>query len=93
MISTYFAMQNALIGQNIAASKMMGASNAMLSSIGSGCQPIKPSFGGADTFELQTKANETKYTVLQKTMEALEKSLGKKIARSTPKFGGLDIQA
>lgn len=90
MISTYFAMQNAMIGQNTAASEMMNAADAMLSYA---CQPIKPSFTGADTFELQTKANETKMTVLQKTMEALEKSLGAKIARSTPKYGGLDIKA
>ncbi len=94
MIAQYMAMQNAILAQNMTAARMMQSSDAMLSSISFGnSQPLRPSFAQADSFELQQKSDETKITALQKMMVALEQSIGKSIARSTPKFGGLDIKA
>ena len=94
MITQCIAMQNAILGQNMAATRMMQASDAMLSAVAFGnSQPLRPSFAQADAFELQQKSDETKYMVLQRMIDALEKSIGKKIARTTPKYGGLDIKA
>ncbi len=94
MIAQSMAIQNAILAQNMTAARMMQSSDAMLSTVGFGnSQPLRPSFAQADVFELQQKSDETKMTVLQKMMTALEESLGKKIARSTPKYGGLDIKA
>lgn len=92
MMTLSLAMQNAILGQNMAQSRMMGASNAMLSTVGYS-QPLRPSFGQADTFELQNKADETRISVYQKMMDSIEKALGKSIARSTPKYGGIDYKA
>ena len=94
MITPYMAMQNAILAQNMTAARMMQSSNAMLSTVGFGnSQPLRPSFAQADSFELQQKSDETKYTALQHMIAALEKSIGKSIARSTPKYGGLDVKA
>ncbi len=94
MITQYMAMQNAILAQNMTAARMMQSSNAMLSTVGFGnSQPLRPSFAQADTFELQQKSDETKYMVLQRMIDAIEKSIGKSIARSTPKYGGLDVKA
>jgi hypothetical protein len=95
MITSVAAMQNAILAQNMATSNMMGAANAMLSTVAFGnSQPLRPSFAqSADVFELQMKANETKMSVYQKMVEALEKSIGQSIKRSTPHFGGLDYKA
>ena len=94
MMTLNLAMQNAILAQNMAASRMMGASNAMLSTVGYGnSQPLRPSFGNADSLELQNKADETKVSVLQRMMESLEKGIAKSIKRSTPNYGGLDYKA
>ncbi|MBQ9245232.1 hypothetical protein IJ182_03085 [bacterium] len=98
MISPYMAIQNAMMAQNATTAKMMGASDAMLSTVAFGnSQPLRPSFGStvaaSDTFELQNKADETRYTALEKLMVSLEKGIAKSIKRSTPKFGGLDYKA
>lgn len=94
MLTTYLAMQNAILAQNIATSRMVRNSSNMLSSIAFGnSQPLKPSFAQADRLEMQTKADETKISVLKKLQEALEKALGKNIKKSTPKFGGVDYKA
>ena len=94
MLTTYLAMQNAILAQNIATSRMVRNSSNMLSSIAFGnSQPLKPSFAQADRLEMQNKADETKISVLKKLQEALEKALGKNIKKSTPKFGGVDYKA
>ncbi len=94
MISSYLAMQNAILARNVATSQMVQNSAHMMSSISFGnSQPLKPSFAQADKFELQNKANETKVSVLAKFIEAMEKALGKNIERSTPKYGGVDYKA
>ncbi len=95
MLTSYLAMQNAIAANNMAQSRMMQSSSNMLSSVSFGdSQPLRPSFAAATSAdELQTKADETKVTVLQKLMDALEQKLGKDIERSTPKYGGLDYKA
>ena len=87
MLSSYLTMQNAMMAQNNAQARMISASDRMMSSVNFGAsQPLQtqgtiPSFSAAqaDSFELQNKADETK--------------LGKDIKRSTPKYGGVDVQA
>lgn len=94
MISSYLAMQNAIFARNIATSQMVQSASSMLSSVSFGdSQPLKPSFAKADGFELQNKVNETKVSVLDKLISALEKRLGNNIKRSTPKYGGVDYKA
>lgn len=95
MISTYMAMQNAVLANNMAVQGMMGASDRMSASIASAnSQPLRPSFSSSfANDELCIKANETKVTVAQKLFEALQKSLGKDIKKSTPKYAGLDYKA
>ena len=94
MITSYGAMQNAILARNIATSQMVQNSSQMLSAVSFGnSQPLRPSFAQADCFELQNKANETKISVLNKLIEALEKKLAGDIKRSTPKYGGVDYQA
>jgi len=94
MLTSYSALQNAVLARNIATGQMIQASNNLMSSISFGnSQPLKPSFAQADIFELQNKSNETKVGILNKLIEAYEKALGNKINRSTPKFGGVDYKA
>ncbi len=94
MISSYLAIQNAVLARNVATSQMVQNSANMMSSLSFGnSQPLRPSFAQADRFELQNKANETKVSYLTNFMEAMEKALAKNIARSTPKFGGVDYKA
>ena len=94
MISSYLAIQNAVLARNVATSQMVQNSANMMSSFSFGnSQPLKPSFAQADRFELQNKANETKVSFLAKYIEAIEKALGKNIERSTPKYGGVDYKA
>ena len=95
MISTYMAIQNAMMSQNMATSRMMCAADGMLSTVAFGnSQPLRPSFGlSADTFELQNKADETRVSVLQRLINSMEKGLAKSINRSTPKYGGVDYKA
>ena len=93
MISSFGMIQNAVLAQNIASTKMVQNSNRMLANISFGnSTPLRPSFS-SDYFELQNKANETKMTVWQKLMEAYEKKIAKDIDRSTPKFGGVNYIA
>ena len=69
MISSYLAMQNAILARNVATSQMVCNSANMMSSLSFGnSQPLKPSFAQADRFELQNKANETKVSFLAKYM-------------------------
>ena len=94
MITSYGAMQNAILARNIATSQMVQASSNMLSALSFGnSQPLRPSFAQADCFELQNKANETRISVLNKWLEALEAGIAKNIKRSTPKYSGVDYQA
>ncbi len=103
MLSSYLTMQNAMMAQNMAQTRMMAASDKMRSSIsfgasqpiGGGPDSLDVSFGAvqSDALELQTKADETKVSVFKKIAEAIEKKLGKDIQRSTPKYGGVDIKA
>ena len=92
MISSYMAIQNAILSRNIATSQMVQNSNKMLASFGNS-QPLRPSFAQADSFELQNKANETKVTVWNKILEAMEKKIAKDVDRSTPKYGGVCYKA
>ena len=92
MFTSYMAIQNAVLSRNIATSQMVQNSSKMLASFGNS-QPLRPSFAQADSFELQNKANETKVTVLDKLLEAMEKRLAKDIDRSTPKYGGVCYKA
>ena len=91
MIAFYTAaMQNAIMNRNMIASQMMSNSDRMLSSVSFGnSQPLRPSFYG-DTLEIQNKVNETKTSVLNKYLEAIEKRLSKAIKRTTPKYTGID---
>jgi len=94
MLTSYLAMQNAVLARNMAVSGMMQASDRMMSQISFGdSQPLRPSFSQAFNEELQIKANETKISVLQKFIDAINKKLGKDIANSTPKYAGLDYKA
>ena len=95
MISTYLAMQNAIMQQNMVQSRMIGTADGMLSTTAFGnSQPLRPSFGlNSDVFELQNKADETRISVLQKLINSMEKSLAASINRSTPKYGGVDYKA
>lgn len=95
MISSYLAMQNAILAQNAASTQMVQASNRMLSSVSFGnSQPLKPSFAASsDSLELETKANETKVSFLKKLIDALNKKLGKDVEKSTPKYSGVDYKA
>ena len=95
MIATYLAMQNAVLANNVAVSNMMGASDRMLNAVGvNNSQPLRPSFAASvSNDELNIKANETKATVAQKLLESLQKSLGKDIKRTTPKYSGIDYKA
>ena len=94
MISLYLAMQNAILTKNIAQSQMIQSSNQMLNSLSFGnSQPLRPSFAKADMLELSNKANETKISVLSRLIEAYEKTLGKKIKSSVPKYCGLNYKA
>ncbi len=92
MIAPLIAMQtNAIQTMNMAQAGMV--SNAVAISFGTS-QPLKPAFAqSADVFELQNKANETKMSVAQRLLQAIEEALGKNIAKSTPKYGGLDYKA
>ena len=97
MLLSYLAMQNAILARNMAVSGMMRASDSMMSQVSFGnSQPLKPSFAqalAADKAELQIKADETKISVLQKIIDAINKKLGKDIERSTPKYAGVDYKA
>ena len=94
MISSYMAIQNAVLARNVATSQMVqNSANAMSALSFGNSQPLRPSFAQADRFELQNKANETKVSYLSKFIEAMEKALGKNIERSTPKFGGINYEA
>lgn len=92
MISSYMAIQNAVLSRNIATSQMVQNSSRMLASFGNS-QPLRPSFAQADSFELQNKVNETKVSVFNKFLEAIEKKLAKDIDRSTPNYGGVCYKA
>ncbi len=95
MLTTYLAMQNAVLANNMAVSGMMSSSNRMLNTVtANNSQPLRPSFAAASFHdELNVKAGETKVTVAQKLAESLQKALGKDIKQSTPKYGGLDYKA
>lgn len=92
MIAPLTSMQyNAIQTINMAQAGMVN--NAAAINFGMS-QPLKPAFAqSADVFELQNKANETKMSVAQRLLQAIEEALGKNIARSTPKYGGLDYKA
>lgn len=94
MITSYLAMQNAILSRNIATSRMMQASLIMASPVSFGAsQPLRPSFAQSNANELQMKADETKVSFLQKLIDAINKKLGKDIAKSTPKYAGVDYKA
>ncbi len=97
MLSSYLAMQNAILARNIAVSRMMQSSDSMMSQVSFGnSQPLKPSFSqalAADRAELQMKSDETKISVLQKIIDAINEKLGKDIKRSTPKYAGVNYKA
>ena len=53
MISSYLAMQNAILARNVATSQMVRNSANMISSLSFGnSQPLKPSFAQADRLKL-----------------------------------------
>lgn len=94
MLTSYLAMQNAVLAQNMATSRMMQTSGSMLSSVSFGnSQPLRPSFAQANDAELQTKADETKVSFFQKIIDAIQKKLGKDIKNSTPKYAGVNYVA
>lgn len=92
MIAPLLAMQYSSIS-NINSAQAAMMNNASAISFGAS-QPLRPSFAAqADVFELQNKANETKVSVAQKLLQAIEEAMAKNIARSTPKYGGIDYKA
>ncbi len=94
MLTSYLAMQNAILAQNIATSRMMQNADNMMASVSFGNSlPLRPSFAQANDVELQTKADETKVSILQKIIEAIQKKLGKDIEKSTPKYVGVNYVA
>ena len=100
MLTSYLAMQSAIINRNIATMNLVKASDEMLNSAVSfgNSQPLKPSFSAELANhdlkqELSIKANETKLTVSQKLIQALEKALARDIEKSTPNYAGLDYKA
>lgn len=95
MLTSYLTMQNAILSQNVASSRMVHNSNRMLASISFGNSlPLKPSFAQiSDSYEMQNKTNETKVNVLSHLIEAIEESISKKIKRNTPKYSGIDYKA
>ncbi len=95
MLTSYLAMQNAVLANNMAVSGINQASAGMLSTVSFGSsQPLRPSFTAQSyNNELQMKANETKVSVLKKLIDSIKAKLGKDIERSTPKYAGLDYKA
>ena len=94
MLTSYLAMQNAILAQNMATSRMMQNADKMMASVSFGNSlPLRPSFAKANDAELQTKADETKVSILQKIIEAIQKKLGKDIEKSTPKYSGVNYVA
>ena len=94
MLTSYLAMQNAILARNMATSRMMNVSQSLIPSVSFGAsQPLRPSFAQANHSELQMKADETRISVLQKLIEAIEKKLGKDIEKSTPKYSGVNYLA
>ena len=89
MLSSYLAIQNAILARNTAVRQMMNLSNI---SFGNSL-PLRPAFGQYDQTELQNKANETKVSVLNKFIDAINKKLSKDIDRSVPKYCGIDYKA
>ena len=92
MIAPLLSMQyNSISTINSAQAAIMN--NASEISFGAS-QPLRQSFGlNADVLELQNKANETKVSVAQRLLKAIEEAMAKNIARSTPKYGGIDYKA
>lgn len=94
MLTSYLAMQNAILAQNMATSRMMQNADNMMASVSFGNSlPLRPSFAQANEAELQTKADETKVSILQKIIDAIQKKLGKDIEKSTPKYSGVNYVA
>lgn len=94
MLTSYLAMQNAILAQNVATSRMMQNADNMMASVSFGNSlPLRPSFAQANEAELQTKADETKVSILQKIIDAIQKKLGKDIEKSTPKYAGVNYVA
>ena len=94
MLSSYLAMQNAILAQNIATSRMIQNADNMMKSVSFGNSlPLRPSFAQANEAELQIKTDETKVSVLQKIIDAIQKKLGKDIEKSTPKYAGINYVA
>ncbi len=94
MLTSYLAMQNAILAQNMATSRMMQNADNMMASVSFGNSlPLRPSFAQANEAELQTKADETKVSILQKIIDAIQKKLGKDIEKSTPKYAGVNYVA
>ena len=94
MLTSYLAMQNAILAQNMATSRMMQNADNMMASVSFGNSlPLRPSFAQAKEAELQTKADETKVSILQKIIDAIQKKLGKDIEKSTPKYAGVNYVA
>lgn len=94
MITSYLAMQNAILARNMAASRMMQNTNVMASPVSFGnSQPLRPSFMQSTSDELQMKSDETKVSVLQRIIDAINKKLGKDVEKSTPKYAGVDYKA
>ncbi len=92
MLSSYLLMQNSLFALNNIQSNMFQNADMMGKSIGFGNSlPLKPI--QEDSFELQNKANETKISVLNNLISALEKKQSNDIAKSTPKYAGLNYKA
>lgn len=94
MLTSYLAMQNAILAQNMATSRMMQNADNMMASVSFGNSlPLRPSFAQANEAELQTKADETKVSILQKIIDSIQKKLGKDIEKSTPKYSGVNYVA
>ncbi len=95
MLSSYLLMQNSIFQMNNAQLNMFRNSDLMSKSISFGeSQPLKPSFAqNYDMLELSNKANETKVSVLRNFIKAMEEKLGKDIAKSTPKYAGINYKA
>ncbi len=94
MLTSYLAMQNAILAQNIATSRMVQNADNVMASVSFGNSlPLRPSFAQANDAELQTKTDETKVSILQKIIDAIQKKLGKDIEKSTPNYSGVNYIA
>lgn len=92
-------MQNAILARNAAALSMMCAADRMYAAVNNppsfgSSQPLKPALLVSPVCsESAMRTAETKYSVMQHLIKALEKGRNAAIKNSVPKYSGLDYKA